>query len=154
METNKYYTPTIEEFHVGFRFEVLNNGIWDWQNMNASRLQEINFDDNLNNMSKYRVKYLDKSDIESLGFNIKSESHPWFKAVNNSGPDAMYFNKFIDKMELILFYSIEINKLEIHIQVPCNKDYTTYQSIFIGTIKNKSELIKLLKMLNINAQSH
>ena len=62
---DKYYTPEIEEFYVGFRFEVLNSGVWDWQNMNASRLQEINFDDNLNNMSKYRVKYLDIEDIDT-----------------------------------------------------------------------------------------
>ena len=128
---NKYYTPTIDEFHVGFRFEVLNNEIWEWQHMNASRLQEINFDDNTNNMSKYRVRYLDKTDIESLGFKeiIKDQYH---------------FIGFMDGDVMLLIddgYFIQIiNKS------PDGKDCYLFQ----GTVKNKSELVKLLKMLGIN----
>ena len=153
MEKSKYYTPEINEFFVGFEYEHYHENCDSWLKCYYDTMYDQRESSDLDelHMDKERVKYLDKSDIESLGFNIKAESHPWFKSVDNSGPDAMYFNKFIDKMELILFYSIEINKLEIHIQVPCNKDYTTYKAVFIGTIKNKSELIKLLKMLSINA---
>lgn len=28
MEDNKYYTPTIEEFHVGFEYEILEKDKW------------------------------------------------------------------------------------------------------------------------------
>jgi hypothetical protein len=30
METNKYYTPSIEEFHVGFEFEEWENFVTEW----------------------------------------------------------------------------------------------------------------------------
>lgn len=126
---SKYYTPEIEEFHIGFRFEVLNNGVWDWQNMNASRLQEINLDDNLNLMSKYRVKYLDKEDIESLGF-----------------------KKYVEPS----YYEIEVNEIRYYLIEYGDNRYEIRPShfsiqfgSFLGIIKNKSELKVLLKQLNV-----
>ena len=141
---NKYYTPTIDEFCVGFRFEVLNNEIWEWQHMNASRLQEINFDDNTNNMSKYRVKYLDKTDIESLGF---VDIH---KGTDRSSIDRCY------KYQLQKVISNKYEPIPTY-KILCDLHYYPDKLgiIYIGglcdfKIKNKSELVKLLKMLGIN----
>ena len=144
VSVNKYYTPTIDEFCVGFRFEVLNNAIWEWQHMNASRLQEINFDDNTDNMSKYRVKYLDKTDIESLGF---VDIH---KGTDRSSIDRCY------KYQLRKIVSNKYEPIPTY-RILCNLHYYPDKPgiIYIGglcdfNIKNKSELVKLLKMLGIN----
>ena len=151
---NKYYTPKLEEFHVGFRFEVLNNEVWDWQNMNASRLQEINLDDNLNLMSKYRVKCLDKEDIESLGFK-KSNKNSWI------GYKDYFLDSINPEYPYFLFATIHIPirddmyKILVHRYYnedePIDEDdnYREPTCVYVGKIKNKSELNQLLKRLNI-----
>lgn len=66
----KYYTPTIEEFHVGFEFErELLGPYWEhsgWQK------EIVTNETNLKTIEQYincnRVKYLDIGDIESLGW--------------------------------------------------------------------------------------
>lgn len=149
---NKYYTPTIDEFYVGFRFEVLNNEIWEWQHMNASRLQEINFDDNTDNMSKYRVKYLDKTDIESLGFEEVNDVEVCnlFKTITlHSDEDTKYYIKYLDEHKLIKCYISIYQEHSVRIVKELLNKYNPRQ-VFQGIVKNKSELVKLLKMLGIN----
>jgi hypothetical protein len=81
---NKYYTPAIEEFHVGFEYEILHNNEWKKTSVfNNSCGGDIIFE--IKNMghwdvvSKPRVKYLDKEDIESLGWrpNLRNTSSFW-----------------------------------------------------------------------------
>lgn len=80
MEENKYYTPQIEEFFIGFEFEE------EFKNPNWSKLARPLEDtyefvklklDTSHSLSRItsklknnrvRVKYLDREDIESLGF--------------------------------------------------------------------------------------
>lgn len=127
---NKYYTPTIEEFHVGFEYEWNNPNEDDiWRDSIACRedcyyavedlIHEFRFN--------YRVKYLDKEDIESLGF----------KYIENNS-----------------FESNEDNYLSLEYFKDDKGWYLTYsenesQFGFGGWIKNKSELITLLKQLSI-----
>ena len=137
MGESKYYTPEIEEFHLGFEFEVNYTGE-GWlkeifcsgtgKNIDSiaklvSFLGRTNFED------AYRVKYLDKEDIESLGFNYsKTDMDLWF-------------NK--DKYDLI--YTPSNNWL-------CISYFSEYEEdvqLFYGIIKNKSELKTLLKQLGI-----
>jgi hypothetical protein len=138
---NKYYTPTIEEFHVGFEFElkdyleyqvdkdvhVLNRG-WD--------KQVVTFDFFTKNklmpyfIQSTRVKYLDQSDIESLGFKYQKHNTYYF-----------YKDKWFIRLETT--HKPDLIELEIR-----------YEKIIllhkVFKIKNKSELIKLLKQLGIN----
>jgi len=67
MEKNKYYTPTIEEFHVGFEYELKTEGEWV--------SQTLDIDYSLNRVAgglanNTRVKHLDQEDIESFGFEL------------------------------------------------------------------------------------
>ena len=84
MENNLYYTPTIEEFHVGFEYEekikfthlIDYDGTWKhriFKNRGyingTTEFICINYDlDGGGN--NVRVKVLDQSDIESLGWNL------------------------------------------------------------------------------------
>ena len=127
---NKYYTPTIEEFHVGFEFEsnyvgfssdlkwkkiLLNNSHdWFWTAYKQDAVE-----------TEFRVKYLDKEDIESLGFTQITYD---------------CYNLPIGDEELRLLFENDIFKIFLA------DKYS--DMLFQGTIKNKSELKRVLKMLN------
>jgi len=133
MKKNKYYTPEIEEFHVGFECEIasINNNwlITDWV---KKVFNEKDLKSSFNEyIELYRVKYLNKEDIESLGFVFKKH---WVKESDGD----IYKQKGYG-----LTWFKKINSFSIW-----SDDYeeVTY---FRGNIKNKSELKILLKQLGI-----
>ena len=157
MQENKYYTPTLEEFHVGFEYEIdfhpkrdvdnidELNGIFDTKLVKTGKFEKKVFDstttaDPRDFTNKYwnfkylvrndliRVKHLTKEDIESLGFKPDYDK-AW-------GERMCFENDYC-----ALTYQEENNIL----QVVTRKDY-----IYKGLIKNKSELQKLMQQLNIN----
>jgi len=117
----KYYTPEIEEFYKGFIVHIDTDGEW--------LPTKINYTDELYKLmmtgedSGVRVKYLDREDIESLGF-VK-----W--------PDRDVYD--LGEFQLHLGRHVEPYKVEIY------DDNSQY--CFVGVIKNKSELKKVLKMI-------
>jgi hypothetical protein len=140
-EDNKYYTPTLDEFHVGFEYEELVDNYPEdtkkWINVKVAKHEELEFiKDNLT--TKVRVKYLDKDDIEELGWEY-------------IGKLDAYIHKFeyntdttTNKVDNIMALRYEDN--DTRIIIATNK-YDHYR--FVGTIKNKSELKRLMKQLNI-----
>ena len=79
---NKYYKPTIEEFHVGFEYEywdTLGDGHYDWFEGTYYYMKQTDKPKNgghvvwsidslikaINDL-EIRVKYLDREDIESM----------------------------------------------------------------------------------------
>ncbi len=142
---DKYYTPTKEEFHVGFEYEVFQKG--EEYNPNFMYLMTPDTEDkwvkftfpdpflgyNLDRMFKtynMRVKHLDKDDIEKLGFNTEDNGE--------------CYNKSIGWMIIGIYPWEDVNgePNEYKISVDMNTN-------FHGIIKNKSELKRLLKQLNI-----
>ncbi len=133
METAKYYTPEIEEFHVGFEYQVQNyNGEFGNNILTEDMLiicpggEENNdqpFYFKRYSLDKFRVKYLNREDIVSLG---------WIQRDYDT-------------------YDIEGYALEL------DHEYNTfiYQTgprngtVFKGIIKNKSELKRLMQQLKI-----
>jgi hypothetical protein len=134
---NKYYTPEIEEFHIGFEYQefipVLEKKFGSkvyvnkWKTTTLKSLStahsytvEIRKDD-----GRIRVKYLDKEDMESLGWKYDECENKCLSLVKGIWDMWVY------------------------------KDYLKIESeetgtIFRGDIKNKSELKILLKQLNID----
>ena len=143
MKERKYYTPEIEEFHVGFEFcdkhsnspEEENN--WIKREYTLTAEYELDTINKRINKGLIRIKYLDREDIESLGFFVAT----------TSGMEAAY-GKRDDNNELrfILREKYHNNTIEIERILYYNSGKKT---IFDGTIKNKSELKKVLKMLGI-----
>ena len=144
MEDNKYYTPTIDEFHVGFEYEAFINNSWQSKVMNDYEdIIYFLFDMNAKtwlsiNEGIVRVKYLDKEDLESLGF-IKSKPR-WHQHWND-------FYKVYDSYSCNIRVNNIRNKTSISIHTISINNIT--KCLFIGTIKNKSELKVLLKQLGI-----
>lgn len=130
---NKYYTPSLEEFHVGFEFEFKHPDYpeQDWMKYSTPELN-VEHEDcpfTYKNLKDFRVKYLDREDIESLGF----------KHVVDKGFDHSYDEYWVSGQWYIK--NIWINKAE-----GLEIGSAMYEKQFQGNIKNKSELRKILKM--------
>jgi len=140
----KYYVPTIDEFFVGFEFE--------WKNDCQKNVFETTITDpdiilialgDYEHQSKeyilnhYRVKYLDIQDIEDCGFNYKIDCK------DDRFIFSSKFKHYSDK-NYNLLYSIRNNWAIIFVG-----EVSEAKTSFAGFIKNKSELNKLMQMLNI-----
>lgn len=103
-----------------------------------------------------RVKYLDKSDIETLGFGASNNR----KMLPKHSSFVKHYKKIGTKEKPdgyhrcceILFQTVKNHKWDIVPNIIIwYGSFNSYggQTKFNGNIKNKSELIKLLKQLNI-----
>lgn len=127
---DKYYTPEIEEFHVGFEYERCDDG-YNWIKDTYPRAAEHI---RLKNLIPYtRVKYLDREDIESLG---------WVYKETSDGGFDYYWDKHT--MRHSILYSEKSKRTVITLW---DRSRLEDHTAFIGKIKNKSELKKVLKMI-------
>jgi hypothetical protein len=145
MENNLYYTPTIEEFHVGFEYEYKNiQGIWVDLIFEVNMIVNYPKENKVESIiyswlkeDKVRVKTLNKEDIEDLG---------WKEDSRFLGTNAVMLNS--DRYKIIHKDTIhDLYKNGDKYGICCNNTNPTH--IFYGYIKNKSELIKLMQQLNI-----
>lgn len=126
---NKYYVPSIEEFHVGFEFEHDNSREWVKHTLdNSHSLIEVDKDIYIN---RIKVKYLDKEDIESFGFKVEvldlgqdTNDEELDITINNVSVGTFFLDKTVHNCNLKL-----------------------YNSFY--NIRNKSEFKRLLQQLNI-----
>ena len=122
---NKYYVPDITEFRIGFEYEIEMGGNWYLRDIPFYQLVD---DSGL----EYRVKYLDREDIESFGFEF-DKKYEKFIIVNDSN-DIVFLTMYSNYNSLI------------------GKDYgmgCNETILFRGKIKNKSELQQVLKMVGV-----
>lgn len=146
---NKYYQPSIEEFYVGFEFEstyVLfqpytrrhGDGGPEWYSHTLNLEDHGWFWDSYENdayPTEFRVKYLDSTDIEELGFN---QPYKNYFEIDAPGKLPAWIKVIVD---------IRFGLDNVTIRGVRGAKTTT---LFRGNIKNKSELKKILKCLNIN----
>lgn len=133
MEEAKYYTPSIEEFYVGFEFEVKMGNIGDW---NKVVFDELTLNSGFPDIHEtYRVKFLDRQDIEAEGWKTEDknaqtgEADGWIYCATTTTKDEYYMN-FCPLTNIAIISDIDEN-------------------LFVGTIRNISEFRKLLKQLGI-----
>jgi hypothetical protein len=122
---DKYYTPDISEFFVGFQFELLTtDNTWLKREFDLCYTYE-------GELAFYiegsRVKYLSQEDIESLGFVYRGIEY-----------SCLIFTK--DKYELSYFPE------EQDMVIGYTGDWET---LFQGKIKNLSELKRILTMVGV-----
>ena len=150
----KYYTPEIEEFHVGFEFESnyvlfeegsLKNG---WNKVILSDRHNWFYDSYVNDAvpTEFRVKCLDREDIESLGFIV--EFVPNCFKENDDLEEG--FTLILNNQDTIILHFNEV--LTTIGKQHCYNEHSgnwSFNHLFQGTIKNKSELKVLLKQLGV-----
>jgi hypothetical protein len=151
----KYYTPSVEEFHVGFEYERFEPVLIDKGCLRVHQSQWVSkIADEKYIMTYYggwefvrdledklvRVKSLDIKDVESFGFlHLKSSS---------CGDES--FQMLLDDSED--FWEIDMNengKLLIEFYKSTGFCLSSCITKFEGYIKNKSELSVLMKQLRI-----
>lgn len=132
LQNGKYYHPSIEEFYEGFEYEMYDNmGTWHKVKFDLSQHVTDFYEDSIKlDQGEYRVKYLDHSDILSAGWMEGSEKYYDFAS-----------------------YALRSYKMRVwwHKKTTPTIEITNYLDNvnFSGTIKNASELKRVMKMLNI-----
>jgi len=150
METNKYYKPSLEEFHIGFELEIKTHELRPWEKhtwLPGDQAKSVS-----NYLDQIRVKYLDSEDIESLGFNANLQC-PWenrFLLGDDYFKSILYELGGLDKGKIIYFiYKEKATENKYHIHYYDKENGSTPLPLFVGKLKNKSELCKLLTQLGI-----
>lgn len=165
---NKYYTPTIEEFHIGFEYEWRSSLDKEWEKeiMDDSISMYdalIEYESDQSSGWEYRVKYLDKEDVESFGFKCEEENEDssYYKFVKPSYNGSNIVLRYyiwhtgnadlseIDEHRKIRIYRtggtpITLRANAIDTELPIDRDMLS-----LSEVKNKSELKILLKQLGI-----
>ena len=153
---NKYYTPTIEEFHVGFEYEYRKKGT-EWKNNEDDEvICDLECDDiyslklDLKN-NLIRVKYLDKDDVKECGWkhdaNDDGEEIPSLFEKHGYSLGFSIDQQMTPKDICYILYLFPDNFVIVDSIYKCGSGRE--EMLFRGTIKNKSELKKLMKQLNI-----
>lgn len=166
---DKYYTPSISEFHFGFEYEILSSDIEENGSAGSynKRTFEVGSDDGFNgfgnlitqlNAGLVRVKYLDKEDIVSLGF------------IESLGKENYFYKDLRSNSEKLIIELIQYSTrwsplpgantgdlkftsiVKIHNTggVPANvlgEWITSNGILYMGECKNKSELKNILRMI-------
>jgi hypothetical protein len=142
-----YYTPTIEEFYIGFEYEYKATDFSDspakWIKEVYSKELHNNFPVDIHHsepteieisVESIRVKYLDQGDIESFHFVRSTDDAFWYKYIDNGISIEIYMEGH-DGLSVI--------------EEDSTDEYTTRNFLFKGNIKNKSEFVKLMKQIGI-----
>lgn len=147
--TDKYYTPELCEFFVGFTYEHRDGlGDWiptvftleeykeylDWENdqMFTAHLEQGNM----------RVKYLDENGLIELGFTETEETNPFTgKSVFVKKEESGFNTGVIIKVALL-------QKGRILLKWQTYSSYENYSGDIQLRAKNKSNFKKLLEALN------
>lgn len=147
----KYYTPTIEEFHIGFEYEEKEHyynpntkeNTFEWIKQTVETYETdpgdvvVSLYGITTNKGDIRVKSLDRDDIESMGCKWEeSNEHSDYYTVpgfNGCHTQLQYDRGFEN-------YRIQI----------LDKEGNRMQIFFEGKLKNKSELKTIFRFIGID----
>ena len=153
METfidKKFYVPNISEFYIGFEYEWSEFGRKIWIDEIADQddvlLAYSSYEETPDEyINEYRVKYLDREDIESFGFKCNTFSESKFMY----GKFADEFSIKIKHNDFFIKYFYDDNHLIIAVHNNEMMDSGEESILFNGVVKNKSELKVILKQVRI-----
>ncbi len=165
---NKYYTPRLEEFYIGFNCEFNNH-------MQSKIFEETVCDVDLLSIimdsyehedykgefsDTFRVRYLNQKDIKEIGFN-QLNKNIWIGytdfLLDKINPEYGFYLHSTIHFPIKQFRDsdkLELKFLKIYVHRYFEESMDIYKSdesilVFEGLIKNKSELKKVLIQLGI-----
>jgi len=137
--TKKYYTPKIEEFHVGFEYEqgmeFKNKISWSKQKWLITSWGDKDGLQHVINTKRVRVKHLDREDIGNEGWKGDSQFLSFKNAICFHNGERLLI--FRPKTGGVCITARIVGLEEVGKEAPLN-------NLFNGTINNKSELRKIL----------
>ena len=141
---SKYYTPQIEEFHVGFEYEWRRKES-DEPFQSATIKDAAQLSDIFDTVYDLRVKYLDAEDLQSLGFMYDGDMSLRQLIMDINFPFVLDYKRLFVHIDVTWFSSWVV--LGINVSVARNSVKTLV--VHSIRINNKSELIVLMKQLNM-----
>jgi hypothetical protein len=148
-QQNKYYTPSIEELHVGYECQIgnlfaLSGSSWEWAETKPLKWSTITFIAQAmipEHLVYIRTKYLDQSDIESCGWTdvevLTDNTFVGYKAYKQRG---LY-------PEILIFTWWNNNMLQIESKI---KNSDNKKHLFRGECKSINELRKIMQLVGIS----
>jgi hypothetical protein len=125
---SRYYVPDVSEFHVNFEFEF-HSEKREWKKYVFDLFKPMAVLQNVvDNPEMFRVKYLDEDDLIELGWTRKC------------------YELFTLGEYLLGMHTNSNVLIEVYHE-------SSYDTLFDGTIRNKSELRKVMAMLGIKKDS-
>jgi hypothetical protein len=140
---DKYYTPSLKEFHEGFRYYVK-----DFYN-SSSLMGPFVFDsgivletfEDFVDRGQTKVKYLDQADIEELGWK--------YMATESGSKEFAKYYQLLDWWMIKSSRSLDVAIFNSTADNPVDLFKDREHRIFYGRIKNYNELRRLMIQLNI-----
>lgn len=146
----KYYTPEMEEFHHGFEYEIkLHDSkyyprILGRDPILVPELQQYEGELMKLAHADVRVKFLDREDIEKiLSDRDKTHGEKW-----KPGRNSALWGEFVMQDATSIIFSARLGKVLIEKTFPDGRGKAV---VFNGTIKNKSELKRVLKQVGVTS---
>lgn len=170
MSDNKYYTPSIENVCIGITYQSLQDerlpdkeSSWETTTIETSSDLEMFMRYYRNDAIEFRVKYLDREDIESEGwkyddkysaFTESSETMIFSKTVKYRGEDLIIMLLYNPVSNWLLLSSSKgpgVYEAEKRYEKPSIPLITikTDGVMFAGNCKNKSQLKQILQWTQI-----
>jgi hypothetical protein len=143
--TTTYYTPKVEEFHIGFEFESYSD-VYGWKESRITFphipfIQQAKLGE-FSTPEWIRVKHLDREDAESLGWEHDYNLEP----IPNRETDPTFEGYSIEDANKIFMLYL-FNDGEVWIELVIGN--AGHGFIFKGKLQNKSELRRLMIQLGI-----
>lgn len=138
---DKYYTPTADEFHIGFEFERRDPISREWRSVTLTNNSIIAPDPD---PDVVRVKYLDRDDIEDLGFDYYRDMEP----IPNRNDCHVSHGYLFEKEDRINQFDLYLFSDGI-VWIGHTKECGFEGYVFKGLVKNKSELKRILTQIGI-----
>lgn len=144
---NRYYTPSIEEFHIGFEYEYMNGDRWEQGVIVPSDFSTYSrgdehyenwFEEIYTGLRDVRVKYLSSKDLEETGWVFDGYPNGWY--VYKDYQLIEHRGEYSVSSDPPYAYSITRGNF------PTPWEYT---NIYKGPIKNISEYKRLMERLDI-----
>lgn len=139
----QYYTPKLEEFHVGFDYEayIPEKEVWSKETfyMNQSHINLVQYVDmqNENTLKRVRVKHLDEEDIQSLGWKLQKKEG---------------CVRYFEQKNRLLWYNLVSKKMIVIVKDPAKSEVyllnDIHKYVHNITIKNISQFKKLMNQIN------
>lgn len=148
MENNKYFTPDIEDIHVGYECEIKEE---IWQKLIVDKYMQLNALNKQILANIIRVPFLTQEQIEAEG---------WTQAITEYHGDINYENMSViftkENVNYMLGYNFTTKLLSLMVRDPSLKSgikgqYVEYYKTprFNGTCKDINTFRKICKLLEI-----
>jgi len=160
MEENKYFTPNIEDFHIGYQYEIFQKGkpydlnfIHFMPQPEEDTWVKMTYPDaflgyNLKRMFEIyqiRVPYLTKEQIEAEGWTSFVTEYK-----GDIVPENMTYTFFREDRNYMLSWNFNTNKITLIIKDPSLVENYYTEPTFRGECKDINTFRKIIKLLKIN----